>query len=120
MDPDEIRDVFQALRRPVHIKRMFGGLGIYLDDVMFALSIRGELYLKTDEETRADFEELGSRPFAYTAKDGRIVSMSYWLMPDSALEEPDEAARLAGLAIAAALRRRQAARPKRPKNRSPA
>jgi DNA transformation protein len=118
MDPDEIRDVFHALRRHLHIKRMFGGLGIYADDVMFALSIRGDLYLKTDEETRAEFEGRGSKPFAYTAKDGRTVSMSYWLMPDSALEEPYEAARLAGLAIAAALRRKQAGRPRRPKNRS--
>ena len=119
MDPEAIRDVFQALGRPLHIRRMFGGLGIYQDDLMFALAIRGEIYLKTDAETLERFEALGSRPFSYTSRGGRNVSMSYWLMPDSALEEPDEAARLGELAIAAALRRRRASPPKRPRSRSP-
>ncbi|MET0742266.1 MAG: TfoX/Sxy family protein [Microvirga sp.] len=109
MDPEAIRDVFQGLGRPLNIRRMFGGLGIYLDDVMFALEVRGELYLKTDSETAPFFEGLGSKPFAYASRDGRTVTTSYWLMPSAALEEPDEAARLAGLAVAAALRRKRAA-----------
>jgi len=118
MDPESIRDVFQGLGRPLHIRRMFGGLGIYHDDVMFALAVRGELYLKTDSETVPHFETLGSKPFAYPSRDGGTVTTSYWLMPSAALEEPEEAARLAELAIEAALRRRRTA--PRSRRRNPA
>jgi DNA transformation protein len=83
---------------------MFGGQGIYRDGVMFALMSQGELYLKADAESEGMFRELGSRPFAYSAKGGRTTVMSYWLMPEAALDDPDEAAELARTALRAALR----------------
>lgn len=111
MDPEAIRDVFQALG-PVRIRRMFGGQGIYRDDVMFALEAGGELYLKTDEETLPIFKELDSRPFSYQSRDGRTTIMSYWLMPEGALEDEAEARRLGILALEAA-RRAKTAKPSR-------
>lgn len=110
MDAEAIRDVFQGIG-PVQIRRMFGGQGIYRDGMMFALEAGGELYLKTDEGSQDTFRNLGSRPFAYTTRDGRVTIMSYWLMPESALDDPDEAADLARLALAAAQRAKAA--PKR-------
>ena len=82
---------------------MFGGKGIYADEVMFALEADGELYLKIDDGTVASFRSAGSKPFAYE-KDGRTIEMSYWRLPDGAADDPDEAARWARLAIAAATR----------------
>jgi DNA transformation protein len=101
MDAETIRDIFKAFG-PVQIRRMFGGKGVYRDELMFALEADGELYLKADGESEAVFRELGSRPFTYSAKDGRTTIMSYWLMPESALDDADEAADLARLALEAA------------------
>ncbi|HZH52293.1 MAG TPA: TfoX/Sxy family protein [Microvirga sp.] len=103
MDAEAIRDILSAFG-PVQIRRMFGGQGIYRDGLMFALEARGELYLKADSETEGVFRDLGSRPFAYTSRDGRTSTMSYWLMPDLGLDDPDEAAKFARLAMEAAVR----------------
>ncbi len=35
---------------PVHCKRMFGGFGIFLDELMFGLIAERVLYLKVDAE----------------------------------------------------------------------
>jgi len=103
MDAEAIRDVFRSLG-PVQIRRMFGGQGIYQDGLMFALEAYGELYLKADAQSVGIFEDLGSRPFSFETRDGRTTLTSYWLMPESALDDPDEAADLARTALAAARR----------------
>ncbi|MBZ6074943.1 TfoX/Sxy family protein [Microvirga puerhi] len=115
MDAEAISDVFRALG-PIRIRRMFGGQGIYRGEVMFALEAGGELYLKTDVETVPVFQELNSRPFTYESRDGRTTVMSYWLMPESAMEDEDEAQRLGSLALEAAYRTR-AAKPARKRSR---
>ncbi|WP_114943659.1 TfoX/Sxy family protein [Microvirga calopogonii] len=107
MDPEDLRDIFRSLG-PVHIRRMFGGQGVYQGDLMFALVASGEVYLKADDETARFFRERGSRPFAYETRDGRRSIMSYWLMPESALDDPDEAAELAVMAVSAARRAKSA------------
>ena len=103
MDADAIREVFRSFG-PVHIRRMFGGKGIYQDELMFALEAGGELYLKADEESVRAFQELGSRPFTFETRDGRATLTSYWLMPESALDDPDEAREFATMALGAARR----------------
>ncbi|KLK93043.1 hypothetical protein AA309_10725 [Microvirga vignae] len=107
MDAEAIREIFQAFG-PVSIRRMFGGQGIYCDGVMFALEDEGELYLKVDGESVGRLRDLGSRPFSYQTKDGRTTIMSYWLMPESALDDPDEAAELARMAFKSAIRAKAA------------
>ncbi len=102
MDPEAIRDLFGALG-PVRTRRMFGGQGIYAGELMFALEVGGELYLKVDDSTLAPFQAAGSRPFTYE-KAGRTAQMSYWRLPDRALDDPDEAARWGRLALDAAMR----------------
>jgi DNA transformation protein len=107
MDAEAIRDIFRGLGL-IHIRRMFGGHGIYQGELMFALETGGELYLKVDSETVELFRDMGSRPFVYQSRDGRTSTMSYWLMPESALDDPDEAAQLAGLSLQAAQRAKAA------------
>jgi len=102
VDPESIRDLFASLG-PVRIRRMFGGQGIYSGELMFALEIGGELFLKVDDNTMPAFRAAGSRPFVYK-RDGRAAEMSYWLLPDGALDDPDEAARWGRLALEAATR----------------
>ncbi|MGO4524844.1 TfoX/Sxy family protein [Microvirga sp. 2MCAF35] len=107
MDPEDLRDIFRSLG-PVHVRRMFGGQGVYQGELMFALVASDEVYLKADDETAGFFRDRGSRPFAYETRDGRKSIMSYWLMPESALDDPDEAAQLAAMAMATARRAKSA------------
>ena len=50
---------------------MFSGAGLYCDGVMFALMVRGTIYLKADATSIADFEREGSGPFTYTLGNKR-------------------------------------------------
>lgn len=123
MDADTIRDIFSAFG-PVTVRRMFGGAGIYADGVMIALVSDEVIYLKADDETASAFEQEGLAPFTYSKKPGRQAVMSYRRMPDRCYDDPDELARWASRALAAAKRKaaspaktakrkRQAKKPKR-------
>jgi len=61
MDAEDLRDIFRSLG-PIHIRRMFGGHGVYQGELMFALVAFDELYLKVDDESIGFFRDLGSRP----------------------------------------------------------
>lgn len=69
------------------VRAMFGGHGLYLDDLMFGLIFDGRLYLKADEESRPVFARVGSSPFVYDSGKGRVITTSYWLCPPAALGE---------------------------------
>jgi DNA transformation protein len=93
--------------------RMFGGHGIYVDDLFVALVAFERLYLKADEQTRAAFEAARCEAFTYEGKRGEVHVMSYWSAPAEALESSDEMRPWARRAIEAALRTKAAAKPKR-------
>ncbi len=76
--------------RGVSSRAMFGGHGIYKDGVVFAIIADGELYFKVDDSNRKDYEAAGSKPFCYSAKDRKRVTMSYWEVPASVMEDADE------------------------------
>ncbi len=90
---------------PVRARAMFGGHGIYVADEFIAIVVDDVLYLKVDDETRARFEEAGSRPFTYDAGERGEVAMSYWTAPDEALDDPGAMLPWARLALAAARRK---------------
>jgi DNA transformation protein len=84
----------------VEAKRMFGGAGLYCQGRMFALIADDVAYLKVSEVNREDFEKAGSKPFQpYPHKK---TTMPYWEIPGEVLEDPDELARWAAEALAAA------------------
>ena len=84
-------------------RSMFGGYGIFCDDLMFGLIARDTLYIKTDDKNRAAFETEGMGPFTYSTKD-REGSLGYYEIPPDALESADELARWATLGVAASHR----------------
>lgn len=90
---------------PVRVKRMFGGHGLYVDDLFVAIVAGETLYLKADDRTRAKFEAAGCAPFAYTAK-GKRVSLHYWQAPPEAMDSPALMRPWVTLAMQAALRAR--------------
>jgi DNA transformation protein and related proteins len=91
----------------VRAKGMFGGHGIYIDDLFVALVAFERLYLKVDGTTLPAFEAAGCEPFIYDAK-GKPMTMSYWTVPADAMESPALMQPWARQAIAAALRARAA------------
>ena len=88
----------------VTMRRMFGGLGIYRDGVIFAVVIGEGLYFKADAETAPDFEAEGCGPFVYTGNGGRPVQMPYWRAPERLYDDPEEFVAWARSAVAAAAR----------------
>jgi DNA transformation protein len=98
----------------IFARKMFGGVGLYCDDVFFGLIAREELYLKVDDATRGAFEAEGSKPFKPYAD--RPVTMQYYAVPLAVLESAPELVRWADRAIAVAARARATA----PRRRSSA
>jgi len=88
---------------PVESRTMFGGYGIYKQGRMFAIVVDDNLYFKTDEKAKADFEARGLKPFTYQRKN-REISLSYHQAPDEALENGRAMREWAEKAYAAALR----------------
>ena len=91
----------------VRVKRMFGGWGLYVDELFIALIAAERLYLKTDASSREAFAAAGCTPFVYSS-DGESVSLGYWSAPDDALESPAQMAPWARRALQAAVAARAA------------
>lgn len=87
---------------PVRARRMFGGWGLYAQELFVALIANERLYLKADDTTRPSFEAAGSRQFFYEAR-GQATTMGYWTVPDEALDAQPLFAPWARLALQAAV-----------------
>ena len=88
-------------------KNMFGGVGLYAEDLFFALIAGDTLYFKVDETTREDFTALGRGPFRPFGEEGEV--MQYYELPAELLEEPDALREWIEKAVEVARRARQPA-----------
>ncbi|MEY4978807.1 MAG: hypothetical protein RLZZ352_1077 [Pseudomonadota bacterium] len=100
----QLNEVFR-LFGVVRSRRMFGGYGIYHEEVMVGLVADDVLYLKVDAVSAPEFAAAGSRPFQYT-KNGVSMTMSYSSAPVEIFDDPEAARIWANRAYAAALRAR--------------
>ena len=91
-------------------RAMFGGVGLYLEGLFFALIDDDTLYLKADGATQSRYERAGSKPFC-PFPDRPEQSMAYWQVPADVLEDADELSAWAREAMGVALAK---------KNRRPA
>lgn len=103
-----LREVFQQFGE-VRAKRMFGGYGVYHDDLMFGLVADDVLYLKADDQSAKLFEDKALGPFEYV-KNGKSMQMSYYMAPEEIFDDPDVANVWAHHAYEAALRSRKPAK----------
>ena len=105
MDSASIEEIFAPFGS-VKIKNMFGGKGIYLDGLIVACDIDGDLVFKADATSSPQFAAAGSRQWSYEHKDGndKRVFMPYWTVPDAAFDDPDEMGKWVRLALEAARR----------------
>jgi DNA transformation protein and related proteins len=86
----------------VSARRMFGGVGLYCEELFFALVDNDTLYLRVNDDNRADYTAYGMgqfRPYA----DRPEVSMTYYETPAEILEDPAQLVVWAQRSVAAAL-----------------
>lgn len=90
---------------PVRLRKMFGGAGLYLHDVMFALIDKDVIYLKTDEALAKALTTEGADPWIY--EKNPAAKHTYFSLPLDAMDDPEAAARWGRRAyeIAAALKK---------------
>jgi DNA transformation protein and related proteins len=102
---DQLAEVMDVTPRA-----MFGGVGLYAEDVFLGIIAGDELYLKVDDTNRPDFEAAGMHPFK--PYPHRPTTMQYYATPIAVVESPAELKLWAGKSVAAA--RRAAAKSRRP------
>jgi DNA transformation protein len=71
----------------VRARAMFGGVGLYADDVFFGIVASDALYLKVDDSNRDQYEAEGMMAFQPYAD--RPMTMSYFQVPPGVLEDGD-------------------------------
>jgi DNA transformation protein len=91
------------------VKRMFGGVGLWHQNAMFAVIDDDTLYFRVDDETRPDFVKRGM-PALRPVRNK--VSQNYFALPSDVLEDSEELLIWANKAIRAAASPTAAARKK--------
>lgn len=82
----------------VQARAMFGGHGLFKDDIMFAIvDSEGRLYLRANGSTAMAFEAAGSTQHA---------RMPYWEVPEPVREDPEQLRTWAATAADVAVRSR--------------
>jgi DNA transformation protein len=85
-------------------RSMFGGVGLYADELFFALIAEDALYFKVDGSNRPDFEARGLEAFRPYGEHSE--TMGYFRVAEDLLEDPEELRVWADKAIAVARRAR--------------
>ncbi len=86
---------------PARARAMMGGHMIACCSLTVGLISDEQLYLKVDAATKEVFVRAGGEPFTYD-RNGKRVEMSYWTLPDDALDDAEGMRPWATLALEAA------------------
>jgi DNA transformation protein len=99
---------------PVTMRKMMGGATLYVDGIIFAIMVDGELWFKSDEEANPfwDGEGLTER-FTVTFRDGTVDGMNYRRAPADVYDDAEAMQRY--VAVAAEAGRRRPVRKRKPK-----
>jgi len=108
---DYVIEQLQGLER-LTSRRMFGGAGLYKDDIFFGLIYKDRLYFKTDEATRPAYEARGGEPFRPRPQFASLKSAAYYTVPADVLEDSEELTSWARRSVIAALASRDGKQPK--------
>lgn len=68
----------------VKARPMFGGFGLYLDSKFFGIIAEDQLFFKTNDQTRKDYEAYGSKPFAPNPKQ---ILKNYYEVPAEIMDD---------------------------------
>lgn len=92
-------------------KKMFGGVGLYLEGVFFALIADDVLYFKADESNRHDYEEKDMGPFKPFGE--KSYAMQYYEVPIDVLEDREKIKVWSDKALAVAIRKSSGSKKKK-------
>ena len=106
-----------ALVKRLHARAMFGGIGLYADDVFFGIVAADTLYFKTDDSNRRQYEAAGMTAFKPYAD--RAMTMPYYQVPAHVLEDERELSEWAKLSVGVAKSAAKKAKPKAKRVRRP-
>ena len=81
-------------------RSMFGGVGLYAEDVFFGILAADVLFFKVDDTNRREYDIAGSSAFKPYAD--RAMTMPYYNVPMDVLEDADALGEWAGRAVAIA------------------
>jgi DNA transformation protein and related proteins len=81
------------------IRKMFGGYGIYKDNIFFALIAENILYFKVAENNYSTYESYGSKPFSYERENKTVTLKNYWQVPVDILENQEKCIAWAEIAV---------------------
>lgn len=95
--------------------RFFGGIGLSVDGLQFAMIMGNALYFAVDQATRPRYEKMGSGCFWYATKKGRVDVKKYYAVPADLFENQARLVAFAREAIDVARSAKTA-----PKRKSPA
>jgi TfoX/Sxy family transcriptional regulator of competence genes len=108
-------DIAERIREacPIAVRRFFGGAALVIDGLQIGFVMKGSLYLRVDELSRARFEALGAAPFTYAGAARTVTVAQYYEAPAEIIDDPDklrlwvEEARRAGVAARSGCRPRK-------------
>jgi len=86
---------------PIEARPMFGGFGLYLDDLFFGIVHDDRLYFKTNSRSAADYIDQGMEPFR---PNPRQTLKNYYEVPPDVLEDSERVTNWAKAALSVARR----------------
>ena len=69
---------------------MMGGWCIYSQGIPFSVIISNQVYLKAKGDLAEKLASLGWKKFKYEKKGGKVISMSYWQVPDELIDNQEK------------------------------
>jgi DNA transformation protein len=97
----------------VSMRKMMGGATLYLDSIIFAIMVDGELWLKSDAEADPVWDAESRERFTVTFKDGTVDSMNYRRAPGDVYDDAEAMQRWVSVSVEAGRRRVVKKRPSR-------
>src|ERR1051326_665645 len=74
----------------ITMRRMFGKTGVFCDGVMLGMVTDNTLYVRVDDQNKERFKEAEAFPPLNYAKQGSLIDLSFWRVPERLMDEPDE------------------------------
>jgi DNA transformation protein len=90
----------------INVIRMFGGAGLYLDGIFFAIVADDTLYFKVDDSNKPDYLAAGMQKFH---------TLRYYEVPPDVLEDSETVKEWAERAVAVAIRKQEEKKRKKKK-----
>jgi DNA transformation protein len=92
-----------AAARPVRTRKMFGGLGIYLDEAFFGVCDDDMTFFKVDDSNVEAYESRGMGPWIM----GGQVNDKYRQVPEAVMSDPGELGEWIDAAVEVANRKKK-------------